>query len=244
MGEAIARDYAAEARQLKVSGERFPGDIRLNASKRKGWEFLGLPEFLDPDKWWEPKDYEPMGNLAKKHFHRVRDVLGLKVENITNGQILGELIYQIGLELETKKADGQKWKYRRISPESWKFAQMYLAHKEAIKVKEPMPEVAAVPEVDPIVPMLAEELATATTRKQCEELFMTVTEEQKNQAWTILTIEQQQRIYSLFEVEVIQPTIFEQVSVVEIPTIADVAVEIITVPQTEISDKRWSSDRS
>ncbi len=52
IGEAIARDYGAEARQLKVSGERFAGDIRWNASKRKGWEFLGLLEFLKPEQWW------------------------------------------------------------------------------------------------------------------------------------------------------------------------------------------------
>ncbi len=75
-----------------------------------------MPEFLKPEQWWEPKDYEEMGNRAKKHSHRVRDSLGLKVENITNGQIFGELMHQIGLELKTKKADGQKWKYRCINP--------------------------------------------------------------------------------------------------------------------------------
>lgn len=222
IGEAIARDYAAEARQLKVSGERFAGDIRWNASKRKGWEFLGLPEFLNPDKWWEPRDFEQMGNTAKKYQHRVRDTLGLKVENITNGQIFGELMHQIGLELETKKVDGQKWKYRRITPDSWKFAQMYLAHKEAIKVKQPMPEVAAVEEIDPVVLMLADYLPQAQTREQCEDLFGTVTESQKNEAWAMLTKEQQDRIYSLFEPQVIQPTVFDQASLV-VSAVTDIA---------------------
>lgn len=210
IGEAIARDYAAEARQLKVSGERFAGDIRWNASKRKAWEFLGLPEFLNPDKWWEPRDFEQMGNTAKKYHHRVRDTLSLKVEKISNGQIFGELMHQIGLELETKQADGQKWKYRRISPESWKFAQMYLAHKEAIKVKEPMPEVAAVPEINPVVLMLIDYLPQAKTREQCEELFVVANEQQKSEAWAMLVQEEQQRISALFEIQAIQPTIFEQ----------------------------------
>ncbi|MBG1258404.1 hypothetical protein [Nostoc commune] len=211
IGEAIARDYAAEARQLKVSGERFAGDIRWNASKRKAWEFLGLPEFLNPDKWWEPRDFEQMGNTAKKYHHRVRDTLSLKVEKISNGQIFGELMYQVGLELETKQADGQKWKYRRITPDSWKFAQMYLAHKQAMKVaKEPLPEVTAVPEIDSIVLMLKDYLPQARTREQCEDLFGTVTESQKNEAWAMLAQEEQQRISALFEIEAIQPTIFEQ----------------------------------
>ena len=226
IGEAIARDYGAEARQLKVSGERFAGDIRWNASKRKGWEFLGLPEFLKPEEWWEPKDYEEMGNRAKKHSHRVRDSLGLKVENITNGQIFGELMHQIGLELKTKKADGQKWKYRCISPDSWKFAQMYLAHKEAIKVKEPVPEAAAVPEIDSMVLMLIDYLPQAKTREQCEELFITVSEQQKSEAWAMLDQEEQQRISALFEIQAIQPTIFEQVLLLDpVEVSADVDIK-------------------
>lgn len=236
IGEAIARDYGAEARQLKVSGERFPGDIRWNASKRKGWEFLGLLEFLNPDKWWEPKDFEQMGNTAKKYHHRVRDTLSLKVENITNGQIFGELMHQIGLELETKKADGQKWKYRRISPESWNFAQMYLAHKEAIKVKEPMPEVAAVPEIDPVVLMLIDCLPQAKTREQCEELFVVANEHLKSEAWAMLAQEEQQRISALLvEIQAIQPTIFDQPSLV-VSVITDIG------QQSTINNQQSSSE--
>lgn len=225
IGEAIARDYAAEARQLKVSGERFAGDIRWNASKRKGWELVGLPEFLkNPEKWWEPRDFEQMGNTAKKYHHRVRDTLGLKVEKISNGQIFGEFMHQIALELETKQVDGQKWKYRRITPDSWKFAQMYLAHKQAMKAaKEPLPEVATVPEIDSIVLMLKDYLPQAQTREQCEDLFGTVTESQKNEAWAMLTQEQQERIYSLFEPQVIQPTIFEEISPVEFVEVLAIA---------------------
>ncbi|WP_375449055.1 hypothetical protein [uncultured Nostoc sp.] len=216
IGEAIARDYAAEARQLKVSGERFAGDIRWNASKRKAWEFVGLPEFLNPDKWWQPRDYEQMGNIAKKYHHRVRDTLGLNVEKITNGQIFGEFMHQIALELETKQVDGQKWKYRRITPDSWKFAQMYLTHKQAMKaVKEPLPEVAAVPEINSIVSMLLDYLPQAKTREQCEDLFGTASEQQKSEAWAMLAQTEQQRISVLFEIQAIQPTIFEEVSPVE-----------------------------
>jgi hypothetical protein len=226
IGEAIARDYAAEARQLKVSGERFAGDIRWNASKRKTWEFLGLPEFLKPEQWWEPKDYEQMGNTAKKYHHRVKETIGITVKNINNGQIFGEFMYQIALELEYKQADGQKWKYRRISPESWKFAQMYLAHKEAIKVKEPVPEVVAVPEIDPMVLMLIDYLPQAKTREQCEELFVTASEQQKSEAWTMLAQEEQQRISALFEIQAIQPTIFEQVLLLDpVEVSADVDIK-------------------
>ncbi len=115
---------------------------------------------------------------------------------------------------------------RCISPDSWKFAQMYLAHKEAIKVKEPMLEVAAVPEIDPVVLMLIDYLPQAKTREQCEELFITVNEQQKSEAWAMLAQEEQQRISALFEIQAIQPNIFEQVLLLDsVEVSADVDIK-------------------
>jgi hypothetical protein len=69
----------------------------------------------------------------------VKDALNLSVEKINGGQIFGELMHQIGLDLEKKwaeRVEGQKrFKRRRIEAESWKFAQMYVSYRESLKVE-------------------------------------------------------------------------------------------------------------
>ena len=137
--EAVARDLAEEAKQLRHNEGRFPADVRWRTRQKKAREFLGLHKFLDPDKWFEPKDYADMGARAKEFAPMVKDALNLSVENINGGQIFGELMQQLSLELEKKWAEikpGQKrFKRRRISAESWQFAQMYVAYRESLKAE-------------------------------------------------------------------------------------------------------------
>jgi hypothetical protein len=139
VGESIARDLAEEAKQLQHNEGRFPADIRWRTRQRKAREFLGLDKFLDPEKWYEPRDYADMAAKAKELAPMVKDALNLSVEKINGGQIFGELMQQLGLELEKKWAEvkpGQKrFKRRRISAESWKFAQMYLTYRESLKAE-------------------------------------------------------------------------------------------------------------
>jgi hypothetical protein len=63
-GEAIGKDIAAETSQLKHNKGRFPGDIRWRSRQRKARAWLGLPDFLNPEKWYEPNDYRAMGQKA------------------------------------------------------------------------------------------------------------------------------------------------------------------------------------
>jgi hypothetical protein len=137
--EAVARDLAEEAKQLRHNEGRFPADVRWQTRQKKAREFLGLHKFLDPNKWFEPKDYADMGARAKEVAPMVKDALNLSVEEINGGQIFGELMQQIGLDLDKKwaeRAAGQRrFKRRRISAESWKFAQMYRAYRESLKAE-------------------------------------------------------------------------------------------------------------
>ncbi len=139
IGEAIARDLAEEAKQLRHNEGRFPADIRWRTRQRKAREFLGLDKFLDPEKWYEPRDYADIAAKAKEFAPMVKDALNLSVEKINGGQIFGELMQQLGLELDKKWAEvqaGQKrFKRRRISAESWQFAQMYVAYRESLKAE-------------------------------------------------------------------------------------------------------------
>jgi hypothetical protein len=136
--EVISRDIAKEVSQLKHREGRFAADISWHTRKRKAREDIGLRDFLDPEKWVKPLDYFPMTNKAKDKASMIKDCLGLSVEDISPGQIYGELMRQVGLDLDKKWASpselkpGQKrFKYRKISDESWRYAQMYFEYKQA-----------------------------------------------------------------------------------------------------------------
>jgi hypothetical protein len=138
-GEAIGKDIAAETSQLKHNRGRFPGDIRWRSRQRKARAWLGLPEFLNPQKWYEPSDYRAMGEKAKSKAPMIKDCLNFTVENISDGQIFGEFMSQLGLELDKEwaavKPGQRRFKRRRISASSWRFAQMYVQYQEQIKAE-------------------------------------------------------------------------------------------------------------
>jgi hypothetical protein len=138
-GEAIGKDIAAETNQLKHNQGRFPGDIRWRSRQRKARAWLGIPQFLNPEKWYEPADYRAMGQKAKSKAPMIKDCLNLTVDNISDGQVFGELMCQLGLELDkewaTVKPGQRRFKRRRISAESWKLAQMYVTYQEQIKAE-------------------------------------------------------------------------------------------------------------
>jgi hypothetical protein len=138
-GEAIAKDIAAETSQLKHNQGRFPGDIRWCSRQRKARAWLGLPEFLNPEKWYEPSDYRAMGHKAKSKAPMIKDCLNLKVESISDGQIFTELMHQLGLELDkvwaAVKPGQRRFKRRRISADSWRYAQMYVEYQQQLKAE-------------------------------------------------------------------------------------------------------------
>ncbi len=147
-GESISKDIAAETSQLKHNQGRFPGDIRWRSRQRKARAWLGLPQFLNPEKWYEPNDYRDMGQKAKSVASMIKDCLNLTVENISDGQIFGELMRQLGLELDKEwvavKPGQRRFKRRRISAESWQYAQMYVQYQEQLKAER---EASATPQL-------------------------------------------------------------------------------------------------
>ena len=129
---------------------RFAGDVRWFTRQRKAREFLGLNKFLDPEIWWNPIDFADLDQKAKKQFGRVKDALGVAVRNMTAGQIFGELMRQIGLDLDKvwvspPSSSGSRYKQRRITPESWQYAQAYInyrlsLHPESAEKTEQVPD--------------------------------------------------------------------------------------------------------
>lgn len=162
LGEAIAKDLAEERKQEAHGEGRFCGDLRWRTRQRKAREFLGLHQFLVPEKQWEPRHYAELVQKAKKNSGLVRDALNLSVDKISGGQIFGEFMQQIGLSLKKEWAPtqpGQKrFKLRQIDPESWRYAQMYVAYRQSLK-SEVQEEGAQVEDWPPTV-TLAESLIT------------------------------------------------------------------------------------
>jgi hypothetical protein len=146
-GEVIARDVGREKAQLQ-HGDRFAGDVRWRTNQRKTRIDLGLSKFLKPDEWYSPADFEALAAFAKQHALVVKDVLNLSVEKLSAGQIYGELMNQIGLGLTKQWATDkggkkQRYKLRRINQTDWQYAQLYVAHKEALKAEREAAKEAA-----------------------------------------------------------------------------------------------------
>lgn len=144
--EAIKKDLADEYKQIKHGCGRFPGDIRWRARARKCREFLGIQPLLNPDRWTTPNDYRELASKAKAHAPQVKDALGVNIENIkTDSQVFVELVEQLGLKLDSQWVEGgvdpnsqkrKRFKKRRISTESWQFAQMYVNYRFSLKNEE------------------------------------------------------------------------------------------------------------
>lgn len=143
---AITKDLKAEQRQLQHKEGRFAGDVRWFTRQLKARKFLGLHEFLNPDSCWSPADFANLSQKAKKHAGRIKGALGLSVQNMTSGQIFGELMGQLGIELDKKWTteplkNSNRYKLRQINSDSWRYAQMYVAHRQLLiqQSEEPQP---------------------------------------------------------------------------------------------------------
>jgi len=135
---AITKDLKAEQRQLDHGLGRFAGDVQYFTRQRKARDFLGLHKFLNPESWWSPADFANLALKAKKHASRLKDTLNLAVQKITPGQIFGELMRQLGLELNAEWApdltpEGKRYKLRQINPDSWAAALMYVRYRLELK---------------------------------------------------------------------------------------------------------------
>ncbi|MBD2465587.1 hypothetical protein H6G89_31840 [Oscillatoria sp. FACHB-1407] len=136
VSEAIAKDLAPEERQMKETGERFGGDVRWHTRQKRTREWLKVPDYLKPERWYYPGDLAQLGDQSRQQPGEVKDSLNLSTANLYDGQIYTELLGQLGLETEWEwqtSAEGNRYKRRRISKQSWEYAQMYVRYRESQK---------------------------------------------------------------------------------------------------------------
>ena len=138
--QAIASDRQRERQQEKY-GSRFAGDLSWNGRKRKCRRHLGLTELIHTN-WNNPEDFQQLAQIAKQNHRQVKDAINLSVIKLAPAQIYTELVAQLGLKTESiprKKqlSNGRKKTVRlkRITPESWKLAQLFIAHREVLRLQ-------------------------------------------------------------------------------------------------------------
>jgi hypothetical protein len=56
---------------------------------------------------------------------------------MTNGQVFGELLRQLGLDLQkqwapSKSSSGRRYHLRKLDPTSWNYAQLYIQHRQSL----------------------------------------------------------------------------------------------------------------
>jgi len=138
--EAVKNDRRQESRQ-EFHGKRFAGDISWNERKRKCRKHLEIDKLINAD-WKKSKDYQQLASKAKKHHRQVKDSIGLSVKKLTNPQIFTELISQLGLKTESKQVKQQSSegkeksiRLKRITPASLKLAQLFINHREELRLQ-------------------------------------------------------------------------------------------------------------
>ena len=137
--EAVRSDRTQESQQ-EFHGSRFAGDISWNARKRKSRLHLGVDKLLDTE-WRLPQEYKQLADRGKKYHRSIKDTVGLSVKKLTPAQVYTELIRQLGLKTESKQIkqltpDGKKTvRLRRITPESWEIAELFITHREELRLQ-------------------------------------------------------------------------------------------------------------
>lgn len=152
ISEAVLKDLTPEEKQMKQSGERFAGDVKWNTRKKQAREFLDLKSVLKPGIWFNPADFALIISKTRAQAQPLQDTLNLSVDNISDGQIIGELIRQIGLEFDERwvtPKSGKRYKQRRINQQSWDRAWQYVRYKESLKVQPETEAVVPAPIADP-----------------------------------------------------------------------------------------------
>jgi len=130
---AAGLDLKREEQQITQSSARFAGDVRWYSRQRQARKWLELDTFLDLDRWIDPIDVELLGTQARSRAFDLHDALNINVAKLKDAQIYTELLLQLGLETEwrwqTNPATQKRYRQRRIKPQSWYYAQLYLDHR-------------------------------------------------------------------------------------------------------------------
>ncbi|MDP8966160.1 MAG: hypothetical protein M3O33_19695 [Cyanobacteriota bacterium] len=175
ISDSAAKDWWAESKQLEFSGERFAGDTTWNARKKAARDFLEVPQFIDKHKDVEripEQEIRAMAIKARCYADLCCEVLGLKqVKNpkTRDAQIVGEILNQVGIKIDSKRNRQTNTYERWIDLESLAQCEAYHQHKlrqKAEREAKAQAKLGIEPEYLTATEKLKEALATCKTLEE------------------------------------------------------------------------------
>jgi len=168
---AIAKDVRAAQKQLSQGEGVCPQDLRINTRRRECRQFLGLDQFMQPGEEWEPLDFWSMAQKARANAPHIKDTLNLTIpidpKESPAAWVFEMLVDQLGLDLDKRwapRVEGQqRFKLRKISEESWQYAQMYLQYQRTLLQPQSTEQVKTLGAIVPISSSVIGEHLAATS---------------------------------------------------------------------------------
>jgi hypothetical protein len=116
-----------------------PWDIAGTALRSKLRQFLGLGQFLDPEREWTVDDCASVAEIARQHCRQIQDVLHFTPsEKISDAQIVHQLLSQLGLKVSSRwKGTYGNGKHRvyRLDAQTWQQLTEILKRRQGRRLK-------------------------------------------------------------------------------------------------------------
>jgi hypothetical protein len=135
--QALEKTAKSISRQTKWEKGIIPWDIASLECQRWLRNFLGLKQFLDPNKTWTRLDLRDCAQKIRQHANDVRQGLNFTVtDSLSDVQIVHQLLSQIGIKVTFKWSrklpglEGQKEKLYRLDAKHWKKIIEILSYRQ------------------------------------------------------------------------------------------------------------------
>lgn len=118
---------------LPGAGARFPKDIKWQLRERKLFDYLEFKKYLEPEKEYYPKDYQPLIDKVRGRVAEIKQVTGYNFERASDGAIISYLYGMLGLSVDASQitVNDKRVRVKKITQNSWEFAQKFVAHQLA-----------------------------------------------------------------------------------------------------------------
>ncbi|MDJ0704130.1 MAG: DUF3854 domain-containing protein [Leptolyngbyaceae cyanobacterium MO_188.B28] len=181
----VRQDAKALEKQAKWNQGYCPWDIRHTELRRRVRSFIGLDEWLDPEKEWTKYDLTELGAKAREAKVQIKVALNFTIsDNMSDVQIAHQLLSQMGLKASWRWArnvpghEGEKLRVYRLDLEVWENLYDLIVIRETNREKGKEQEKdAGSPslykekriEGDPAPPPIVEENAEPVIKRNKEE---------------------------------------------------------------------------
>ena len=146
----VNRDAKALEKQAKWNQGYCPWDIRHTELRRRVRSFIGLDEWLDPDREWTKYDLMELGAKAREAKVQIKVALNFTIsDNMSDVQIAHQLLSQMGLKTTWRWTrsvpghEGEKLRVYRLVLAVWENLYDLIAIRAMAREECKTPEIKA-----------------------------------------------------------------------------------------------------